>query len=178
MDQLLASQIAGKPVRIICHHLLFFSFSGARSVRKRPTSSVERKQHLYQSKVLLEALELSTQNGTIEQSSVLQILGLDESKKKPATKLKHSLFPNVSAKRSRSGGKTTIVFKGIKRKISFSLTQDSDSTAGTGAREDPPAIIALKQKLSSSSEDLNSVNKLLEEEASKVTLEKEALLCY
>ena len=103
---------------------ILFSCSGATSVRIRPSSSVERKQHLYQSKLLLEALELGTQNDAIEQSSVLQILGLDNSKKKTVTKLIHSLFPSVSAKRSRSGSKTTIVFEGIKRKISFSLTQD------------------------------------------------------
>ena len=75
-------------------------------MKKRLSSSEEKKLHVQHSKMICDYVEAGTLNDFVSQSYLVDFLCLSEEKKKSVTTLVKSLFPGVKVIRHRHGGQS------------------------------------------------------------------------
>ena len=143
-------------------------------MRNRPSSTSVKKANIEHSRLLLEALEEGGKDDIVDQDFVIKLLGLDESKKKSITKLVSGVFPNAGIERDRSGGKLKKLYRGLRKKISFIvIAPDANVEEPNIELVDIPEITKVKSKISELTDELDSINKILEEELSKEEISKD-----
>ena len=133
-------------------------------MRNRPSSASVKKVNTKQCRGLLEAQEESG-----KMPLWTSILGLDESKKKSATKFAFSVFLNARIETDRSGGKLKRLHRGLRKKISFKITTPEANIELV----DIPEVTKVRSKFSELTDELDSIHKILEEEMSKEEIRKD-----
>ena len=97
------------------------------------------------------------------------MLGLDESEKKSATKFVFSVFLNARIETDRSGGKLKRLHRGLRKKISFKITTPDANIELV----DIPEVTKVRSKFLELTDELDSINKILEEQMSKEEIRKD-----
>ena len=135
------------------------------------------KRNKMQQDMLLENLEEKV-GETVQQDYVIKLLNLSDSEKKHVTKLVKTTFPNVSTTRKTVSGHSTKLYVGLRRKISFPSSFESQGSPDQLIFYDIPEVKKLKDHFEDLNKELADTDAIMERELNSETTKETILLLF